>query len=184
MDMDTDTETIVPWHDERTVKAQIFHEQDPIRNHCSFSLGMTYFRALENRDIIKVDDCKDIFLVRSVINPLLELVSRKLERSRDEFVAVHALTLGDDGLGLSLFHDTMLVIRENGCFVLHAQDDIEVSLRHDKVIVAYTEYSSMFRSRFSSTSQASVAGGASHGSVISVTETTSQQSKEGPRVFA
>jgi hypothetical protein len=139
MDMDTDIETIVPWHDERPVRAQIFHEQDPIRNHCSFSLGMTYFRALENRDMIKVDDCKDMFLVRSVIDPLLEHVSYKLERSKDEFVAVHALTLGNDEPDLLFLDDTMLVIRENGCFVLHAQDDMEISLRYDKVIVAYTK---------------------------------------------
>jgi hypothetical protein len=114
-------------------------------------------KALENQGMIKVDVCEDMSLVVSVIEPLLELVSYKL-RSRDEFVAVHALTLGDEGLGSSLFFDTMLVIRESGCFVLHAQDDFEMSLQYDKVIIAYTKDSSMFRSRFSSTSQALVAG--------------------------
>jgi hypothetical protein len=72
----------------------------------------------------------------------------------------------------------MLVIRDSGCFFLNAQDDSEISLRYDKVIVVYTKDSFMFCSRFSSTSQALVAGGAPHGSVISVAETTSQQSKE------
>jgi hypothetical protein len=177
VEIDTDTEFLEPWHNERFVRAQILKGSDPIRNHCSFSLGMTYFKALENRGMITVSDCKDLFLVGSVIVPLIELVSHHLERPRDDFVAVHALIWEDGELDVSLFLDTMLVIRENGCFVLHAQDDMGISLLNDKVIVVYIEHDAMFRSRFSSASQALVAGGASHGSVISVTETTSQQSE-------
>ena len=66
--MDPDTETILPWHYERAVETQIFHRQDPIRNHCSFGLGMRYFNAFENQDMIVVGQCEDMFLVKSVIN--------------------------------------------------------------------------------------------------------------------
>jgi hypothetical protein len=113
--METDTEIIVPGHDEEVRGTPFSDRSDQTRKHCSHSLGMRFFRALENQGMTKMDDCEDVFLAECVIEPLLELVSYELERPKDTFVAVHALTLDNEGLGLSLCFDSMLVIRDNGC---------------------------------------------------------------------
>jgi hypothetical protein len=70
--------------------------------------------------------------------------------------------------------------------VLQAYEEPEFCLRHCKIIALYTKDSFMFRSRFSSTSPAGVAGGASHGQVSSFAEITVPHCSEHSRkaVFA
>jgi hypothetical protein len=87
---------------------------------CPLSLGAAFFGALANRGIVEIDNCRDMFLAECVVKQLRNLVSHKLGVSADGFVAVHALTLGEEGLSLTLRYDSMLVLRDDECFVIHA----------------------------------------------------------------
>ena len=96
-------------------------------------------------------------------------------------MAVHAVTLGSEGLSLTLRYETMLVLRESECFALQAHKEPECCLRYCKIIVLYTKDSFMFRSRFSSVGQAGAAGGAAHGQVSSSAEISVPHSSEHSR---
>ena len=129
--------------EEEESEPRVLEESWQVGNSCPLSLGMGFFEALENRGMVRVDACEDMFLVKCVIDQLLRLVSHELRRPKETLVAVHAFTLGSEGLCLSLCFDSMLVLRDDECFVLNAQDDPECYLRYSKVIVAYTKDSFM-----------------------------------------
>ena len=127
--------------------------------------------ALKDRGLIKIDDCDDVFLAECVLENFRSFVSRSVNMPEDKFVAVHAFTLGDDGLSINLRFEIMMVIREDDCFVLSAIKEPECCLRHGQVIALYTKESFMYRSRFSNASPAEAAGGVVHGKLSDFAET-------------
>ena len=75
-----------------------------------------------------------------------------IDQEEEQFVAVHAFSLGEDGLGPQLFDDIALIVDHENCHVMQLRNHHLDCFKHCFIVLLYRDDSFMFRSRFTSSS--------------------------------